>query len=261
MSEGPRRRRGRSTSSASPTRTAPRSRSSPTSSSTRSPPRPSTRTSRSGCSRSCSTTRSAAAHAPASTQAKLFSEKVDERAPALRATGSSQAPRSSSGSSRSPSSCATRATATSSSASADEEAAFYDALAGADENATVDPQLAAIAARARRRHPRRPDRRLGRPRVNRGGDPPQDQAAAAQAQLPAPAAERVAVAAATAQLLHQRRARPGQGALPLLARHRGPPVRVSQPKHETGRRVSIPTVRPLGTRRTGRPSICSPSDE
>jgi type I restriction enzyme R subunit len=69
-----------------------------------------------------------------------------------------------------------------------EEAAFYDALAGADENNPVDPQLAAIAADLVKGI--RADLTVdwADRRVGRGGDPPQDQAAPAPAQLPAAAA-------------------------------------------------------------------------
>ena len=107
--------------------------------------------------------------------------------PALRAASSSPAPRSSSGSSRSPSSLRDARRRHEQLGLSVEEAAFYDALAGGVEDVKADPAARNDRARARRRHPRRPHRRLGRPRVDRGEDPRQDQAAAAQAQLPAAA--------------------------------------------------------------------------
>ena len=67
----------------------------------------------------------------------------------------------------------------------EEEAAFYDALAGGVEDVKADPELSEDRARTRRGHPHRPDRGLGRPRGDRGEDPREDQAPAAQAQVPA----------------------------------------------------------------------------
>ena len=196
-----------STSSASPTRTDRRSRCSPTSSSTRSPRRPSTETSRSGCWRSCSTTRSGPdARQPDAGQAlqrgdrgrccaatsskQLTSAEVVERlveiAKQLRDARHRHEQLGLS----------------------EEEAAFYDALAGGVEDVKADPELAAIAHELVESIRARPHRRLGRPRGHRGEDPRARSSACCAAHSYEPPKAKAAGAgggrrAARPQLLHR----------------------------------------------------------
>jgi len=115
----------------------------------------------------------------------------------------------------------------------EEEAAFYDALAGGVEHVKGRPRPRRARARARREYPQGPLGRLDRPRGHRGQDPHQDQAPAAPKQgqaSKAPAGrdqrwQRRGLRRRRHQLLHAARARPGQVAVPLLARSRRPAVR------------------------------------
>ena len=83
-----------------------------------------------------------------------------------------------------------------------------------------------LRPRTRQEHPRRPHRRLGRPRVQRGRHPPQDQTPTAPAPLPTRHRNgwRRRRGALRRQPLHAARARAGEGALPLLAGCRGAAV-------------------------------------
>ena len=114
-----------------------------------------------------------------------------------------------------------------------EEAAFYDALAGGVEDVKAD--------RRSRRSPTssltawcRPHRRLGGPLGDRSQDPRQDQAAASQAQVPSAATGGWWGRRSWRRLCGPARPRPGERALPQLA-GRG------------GRRQSVRVTRRSGT--------------
>ena len=201
--------------------TGPRSRSSPTSSSTRSPRKTDHQNVQVRLLEKLlnDEIRSAPQHQPDAGQAVLREGRRGPRA--ATSCGSSQAPRSSSGSSSSPRACATPGTATSSSASPSRRPRSTTRSPAASRTSSRRPAARDDRAGPRQGHPRRPHGRLGRPRGHRGRDPPQDQAAPPPAQLPAAAAGGWRWRRRLAQLLHSDRARPGEGALAVLARHRG----------------------------------------
>ena len=102
------------------------------------------RTSRCGCSRSCFATRSAAEATQARRRPRSSASRSTQSFAATR-HGRFQAPRWSSASSRSPRAFDDARRRHEQLGLTDEEAAFYDALAGGVEAKQADPQLASIA--------------------------------------------------------------------------------------------------------------------
>ena len=166
-------------------------------------------------------------------QAKEFSEEIEALLRRYEQPRSSPAPRSSSGSSSSPSASATPRHRHEELGLTEEEAAFYDALAGGVEHVKADPKLAALAHELAENI--RKDLRVDwtdreateatiRTKIKRLLRRNRDKL---------PKLQPTAATAPTGggdgrrrhQLLHTARARPGQGDVPLLARGRRPTLR------------------------------------